>query len=76
MTCTVAGCRRPLEARGLCAKHYQRWRVHGDPTVVKPRGPAPQHGTRARYRKGCRDECCRSAERSYRRRYRQAQAAA
>lgn len=30
----------------------------------------PQHGTRARYRKGCREECCRSVEREYRRRYR------
>jgi hypothetical protein len=33
---------------------------------------APQHGTRTRYRKGCRCDDCRHAETEYRRRYRQA----
>lgn len=32
--------------------------------------PMARHGTRSRYRKGCREECCRAAERAYRRRYR------
>jgi hypothetical protein len=30
----------------------------------------PQHGTRSRYRKGCRDECCRSVENAYQRKWR------
>lgn len=33
-------------------------------------GLQPVHGTRSRYRKGCRDECCRSVEMAYQRRYR------
>lgn len=35
--CSVDGCERvltPKDARGLCGKHYQRFRVHGDPTVL------------------------------------------
>lgn len=30
----------------------------------------PRHGTRSRYRKGCREACCREAETLYRRTYR------
>lgn len=33
-TCTIDGCTRPVKCRGLCPTHYQRFRVHGDPTVV------------------------------------------
>lgn len=36
-TCGVEGCDRPLIARELCAMHYQRWRSHGDPSLVLPR---------------------------------------
>ncbi|MPZ64548.1 MAG: hypothetical protein GEU83_03185 [Pseudonocardiaceae bacterium] len=36
--CTVGGCGRPVRARGLCATHHERWRRHGDPTVVLPPG--------------------------------------
>lgn len=36
--CVVADCEgvygRPGSARGYCAKHYQRWKSHGDPTVT------------------------------------------
>ena len=37
--CTVPGCERvgPLR-RGMCNKHYERWRVHGDPNIVKTAG--------------------------------------
>lgn len=27
--CSVEGCDRPHLARGLCRKHYQRWKKHG-----------------------------------------------
>jgi hypothetical protein len=41
-TCAVTDqeivCGRYAPARGLCTKHYARWRTHGDPTVVTRRG--------------------------------------
>ena len=39
--CTIAGCNKPHEARGMCSMHYQRFRKSGSP------GPAePQHDGR------------------------------
>jgi len=35
MTCIK--CSRRVIARGYCTLHYQRWRKHGDPSVVLPR---------------------------------------
>jgi hypothetical protein len=29
--CKIVDCAAPRAARGLCRKHYQRWRVWGDP---------------------------------------------
>lgn len=31
--CSVEGCTRPRKGKGLCATHYQRLRMHGDPSV-------------------------------------------
>ena len=31
--CKVEGCETQHRTRGLCDKHYRRWRVHGDPNV-------------------------------------------
>jgi len=31
--CSIEGCEKPLRARGWCATHHQRWRLHGDPTI-------------------------------------------
>lgn len=31
--CSVEGCDNPIRARGLCGKHYERLRAHGDVTV-------------------------------------------
>lgn len=36
--CQVEDCGKPSVGRGLCRKHYNRWRKHGDPSVVKPYG--------------------------------------
>ena len=33
--CSFTGCTRPFFGRGLCNMHYQRWRKHGDPSIVK-----------------------------------------
>ena len=33
-TCEIEGCANDVSARGWCAKHYHRWRVHGDPTFL------------------------------------------
>lgn len=33
-TCSVRGCSTEVRSRGWCSKHYQRWRSHGDPTIV------------------------------------------
>ena len=39
--CAADGCNRPVGrsgARGWCPQHYYRWRQHGDPLTVHPRG--------------------------------------
>ena len=39
--CAADGCKRPVGrsgARGWCPQHYYRWRQHGDPLTVHPRG--------------------------------------
>jgi hypothetical protein len=33
VTCTVLDCDGRPRQRGMCVKHYTRWRRHGDPTV-------------------------------------------
>lgn len=32
--CSIDGCTRSAVGRGLCSKHWQRWRKHGDPNIV------------------------------------------
>jgi len=39
--CSVETCERPAECRGMCGKHYSRWRASGDPLVVRKPGPKP-----------------------------------
>jgi hypothetical protein len=29
--CSVKGCKRHVEARGMCGRHYHRWCRYGDP---------------------------------------------
>lgn len=33
--CKVEDCDRKFEAKGLCSKHYQRFKKYGDPLVIK-----------------------------------------
>jgi hypothetical protein len=37
--CTAAGCQAAVFSRGYCAKHWNRWRRHGDPDAyIRKRG--------------------------------------
>lgn len=36
--CSVSGCRKPHEAKGLCRSHYVRARKYGDPVAEAPMG--------------------------------------
>lgn len=35
-TCTMPDCDTKVSARGLCNRHYSRWRRHGDPNTFLP----------------------------------------
>lgn len=50
LICTVPECGQPHDAKGYCHSHYKRWRLHGDPLVVK----AAPHGSGWLSRKGYR----------------------
>lgn len=39
--CGVEGCEVGVVARGLCSRHYARFRKHGDPLALNPKGPQP-----------------------------------
>lgn len=56
-TCSVEGCERPTHSRGLCTKHYQRWRYQS-----KRGGPELPPKTRSEW-VGCSWLEC--TERSY-----------
>lgn len=34
--CAFDECSKPAKCRGWCSAHYERWRKHGDPSVVMP----------------------------------------
>lgn len=54
--CTVDGCTRPHDARGMCFMHYHRWKTHGDPLTKPPRkerDPEPFFWRRVRLTDGC-----------------------
>lgn len=37
MECSITDCNKPSRSRGLCKKHYARWRRHGDPLILGKR---------------------------------------
>jgi predicted GIY-YIG superfamily endonuclease len=46
-TCDIEGCGSAIFARLLCRTHYTRWRKHGDPSLVLPRGRRRGDGRRS-----------------------------
>lgn len=45
--CAIQGCSEhtgPGSARGMCRRHYYRWKVHGDPNADVPVRHRQQHG--------------------------------
>lgn len=56
MYCQVEGCEGRHYARGWCSKHYQRWRLHGDPLYI---GSVVQGDRRlAFFNKVEQSDCC------------------
>lgn len=39
MKCSVIDCKGKARRRTYCDKHYERWRVHGDASIIKNREP-------------------------------------
>jgi hypothetical protein len=35
--CSIEGCDKYVIGRGLCPKHYRRWKLYGDPLATHPR---------------------------------------
>lgn len=56
-TCEVPGCTNRCHCRGMCGKHYTRWRLHGDPaaTLMPGRDMTPEQ--RLNYRTDKSGEC-------------------
>ena len=47
--CSVNDCDNSSEKRGMCGKHYFRWRKYGDPLVVRNTVySSPQEAIKAR----------------------------
>lgn len=42
-SCTIDGCSNQTHRRKMCAKHYARFRRHGDPNTVLPVGRYKNH---------------------------------
>lgn len=47
-TCSIDECEKPSKARGWCATHYSRWRIHGNPLAGRSYFGAPAEAFLAR----------------------------
>ncbi|GAH87592.1 unnamed protein product, partial [marine sediment metagenome] len=41
--CKIKGCGDRVRTREWCNKHYERWRIHGSPNIVKGHGYSNHH---------------------------------
>ena len=57
LTCSVDGCSRPSNARGMCSVHYGRWKTYGDPLVVLRRDLPIDERFWSMVMRGGDDEC-------------------
>ncbi len=57
--CSIDGCAKPLVARQLCGMHHRRWRLYGDPALLKESTPTPPPDARfwAKVDRHAPDEC-------------------
>jgi hypothetical protein len=72
-TCSETGCRLALYSLEWCRKHRNRHAAAQTTEYarrLRAAGNVATHGTRSRYRKGCRCVACTAAETNYRREYR------
>lgn len=67
-TCSIDGCSNPVLSRTWCAKHYQRWRNHGDPTFSVFEQPKPLCIVEGCDRIGVSRQMCHTHYASWRRR--------
>jgi hypothetical protein len=75
--CDVIGCDNVVDSLRWCRSHASWHRDAGTIEYwrrLREAGCVPIHGTRSRYRRGCRCSSCTAAERDYRRQYRARQA--
>jgi hypothetical protein len=52
-TCTIDGCEARALCRSWCSMHYQRWRVHGDPSYSSPFTDRRSHAGKVCAVEGC-----------------------
>lgn len=65
--CNVPNCTGSVHARGMCGKHYQRWRSGRDPFAAAPRdvhspGWTPPEGLSAQWQDSVRPQAPRALQ--------------
>ena len=58
--CSIEGCGEEVTARGLCCRHYNRWRRYGNPLklVTRPRGMTLEDAVEYELGRAVRDGGC------------------
>lgn len=56
VTCSIPECANPVDSRGWCKPHYDRWYYHGDPLATKSairRSPSERFWAKVEKTQGC-----------------------
>lgn len=56
--CSIPECDKPVDGRGWCAKHRQRWKVTGDPLGLRPTGRPRRDETERFWEKVEKTDAC------------------